>query len=55
MNGSGLVDHLFVVETDSVHRVQEVHVPAYHMLWDLTHTLLAESRGPLGRHGVRPR
>jgi D-sedoheptulose 7-phosphate isomerase len=46
MKTSGLVDHLLVVETESVHRVQEVHVAAYHMLWDLTHTLLAEGRGP---------
>jgi D-sedoheptulose 7-phosphate isomerase len=49
MKTSGLVDHLLVVETDSVHRVQEVHVAAYHLLWDLTHTLLAESRGPVTR------
>jgi D-sedoheptulose 7-phosphate isomerase len=46
MKASGLVDHCLVVGTDSVHRVQEVHVAAYHILWDLTHTLLAESRGP---------
>jgi D-sedoheptulose 7-phosphate isomerase len=46
MKTSGLVDHLLVVETDSVHRVQEVHVAAYHLLWDLTHTLLADGRGP---------
>jgi D-sedoheptulose 7-phosphate isomerase len=49
MKTSGLVDHLLVVETDSVHRVQEVHVAAYHLLWDLTHTLLADGRGPGAR------
>jgi D-sedoheptulose 7-phosphate isomerase len=49
MKTSGLVDHLLVVETDSVHRVQEVHVAAYHLLWDLTHTLLAQGRGPAPR------
>jgi D-sedoheptulose 7-phosphate isomerase len=45
MKASGLVEHCLVVETDSIHRVQEVHVTAYHILWDLTHTLLAGSRG----------
>lgn len=45
MKTSGLVDHLLVVETDSVHRVQEVHLATYHLLWDLTHTLLAENGG----------
>jgi D-sedoheptulose 7-phosphate isomerase len=52
MKASGLVDHCLVVGTDSIHRVQEVHVATYHMLWDLTHTLLAGSRGPeLARGG----
>jgi D-sedoheptulose 7-phosphate isomerase len=53
MKASGLVDHCLVVETDSIHRVQEVHVAAYHILWDLTHTLLAESRGPAPARGGR--
>ncbi len=44
MKRSGLVDHCLVVEADSVHRVQEVHVAVYHVLWDLTHTLLADDR-----------
>lgn len=48
MRSSGLVDHLLVVETDSIHRVQEVHVACYHILWDLVHTLLADQRGRLG-------
>lgn len=48
MKGSGLVDHCLVVETDSIHRVQEVHVACYHILWDLVHTLLADHRGKLG-------
>ena len=43
------VDHLLVVETDSIHRVQEVHVACYHILWDLVHTLLADKRGKLGK------
>ena len=39
------VDHCLVVEASSVHRVQETHVVIYHVLWDLVHTLLAETRG----------
>ncbi len=48
MRSSGLVDHCLVVDSDSIHRVQEVHVVCYHILWDLTHTLLADHRGKLG-------
>jgi len=40
------VDLCLVVATDSIHRVQETHVALYHILWDLTHTLLADDRGP---------
>lgn len=39
------LDHCLVVESDSVHRVQETHVAIYHILWDLVHTLLADTRG----------
>jgi D-sedoheptulose 7-phosphate isomerase len=46
MKTDGLVDHLLVAETSSVHRVQECHVAGYHILWDLVHTLLADTRGP---------
>ena len=49
MQSSGLLDHCLVVDTDSIHRVQEVHVCCYHILWDLTHTLLADSRGNLAQ------
>jgi len=41
------VDHCLVVETDSIHRIQEVHVATYHIIWDLVHTLLADERGGL--------
>ncbi len=41
------LDHCLVVETDSIHRIQECHVAIYHILWDLAHTLLADSRGRL--------
>ena len=47
MAGSGCVDHCLVVETDSIHRIQEVHVATYHILWDLVHTRLADQRGDL--------
>lgn len=47
MKRSGLLDHCLVVDTDSIHRVQEVHVACYHILWDLTHTLLADRRSLL--------
>jgi D-sedoheptulose 7-phosphate isomerase len=49
MLSSGLLDHCLVVDTDSIHRVQEVHVACYHILWDLTHTLLADQRGLLAQ------
>ncbi|MDQ3188930.1 MAG: SIS domain-containing protein [Pseudomonadota bacterium] len=43
------VDHCLVVSSDSIHRVQETQVAIYHILWDLTHTLLADDRGNLAR------
>lgn len=46
MAASGLVDHCLVVPTASIHRIQECHVAAYHILWDLTHALLADDRRP---------
>jgi D-sedoheptulose 7-phosphate isomerase len=45
MQSSGTVDHCLVVPTMSIHRIQECHVIAYHILWDLVHTLLADQRG----------
>lgn len=47
MASSGLLDHCLVIKTDSIHRVQEIHVATYHILWDLVHTLLADHRGNL--------
>jgi len=49
MKSGSWLDHCLVVETDSIHRVQEVHVACYHILWDLTHTLLADYRGLLAK------
>lgn len=51
MRQSGTVDHCLVVPSDSIHRVQECHVPAYHVLWDLVHTLLADDRGAAAASG----
>ena len=45
MLSSGTVDHCLVVPSTSIHRIQECHVNAYHILWDLVHTLLADERG----------
>lgn len=47
MKTDGSVDYCLNVESDSIHRVQEVHVSCYHILWDITHTLLADSRGKI--------
>ncbi|MBA2319736.1 MAG: SIS domain-containing protein [Deltaproteobacteria bacterium] len=35
-------DHVFIVPTWSVHRIQEVHVTLLHLLWDLVHISLGE-------------
>lgn len=32
-----LCDHCFVVESFSIHRIQETHATAIHVLWDLIH------------------
>ncbi|MGF1510896.1 MAG: SIS domain-containing protein [Myxococcota bacterium] len=45
MKTSPDVDHCIVVDSSSIHRIQECHVAAYHILWDLVHTLLAQDRG----------
>ena len=47
MAASGVLDHCLVVPSNSIHRIQETHVAIYHILWDLTHTLLADERGAL--------
>ncbi|WP_084624052.1 D-sedoheptulose-7-phosphate isomerase [Oceanospirillum beijerinckii] len=44
LHKSGKLTHSLVVECDSVHRIQESHLVAYHILWDLVHTLLANHR-----------
>jgi D-sedoheptulose 7-phosphate isomerase len=54
MNTAGVVDHCLVVPTISIHRIQECHVAAYHILWDLVHTLLADERGSASTKGAAP-
>jgi D-sedoheptulose 7-phosphate isomerase len=49
MRSSGLVDHCLIVPSSSIHRIQEAHVTAYHILWDLVHTMLADDRGAANR------
>ncbi|MGE0022171.1 MAG: SIS domain-containing protein [Hyphomicrobium sp.] len=52
MKTSGVVDFCLVVPTQSIHRTQECHVIAYHILWDLVHTLLADDRGSAASKGA---
>ena len=52
MKTAGVVDYLLVVPSQSIHRTQECHVTAYHILWDLVHTLLADERGSAASKGA---
>jgi D-sedoheptulose 7-phosphate isomerase len=54
MKASGAVQHCLVVPSASIHRIQECHVVAYHVLWDLVHTLLADDRGSAHSAGGSP-
>ena len=49
----GALDHCLVVQSDSIHRIQETHVAIYHILWDLVHTLLADDRGGVEKGSER--
>jgi D-sedoheptulose 7-phosphate isomerase len=40
MAQAGTIDHLFVVPSASVHRIQEAQTTLYHVLWELTHAAL---------------
>ena len=50
LRASALVDHCLVVDTDSIHRVQRVHVACYRVLREPGHTLLADHRGTQKEH-----
>ena len=52
MKSSGFCDYCLVVPTTSIHRIQECHVTAYHILWDLVHTILASDRGSATTKGA---
>ncbi len=52
MATSAALDHCLVVPSNSIHRIQETHVAIYHILWDLTHTLLADDRGRLNERSA---
>jgi D-sedoheptulose 7-phosphate isomerase len=52
MKASGVVDFCLVVPASSIHRIQECHVTADHILWDLVHTLLADDRGSATTRGT---
>ncbi len=52
MKSSGVCDYCLVVPTTSIHRIQECHVAAYHILWDLVHTILADDRGSATTKGA---
>lgn len=54
MKACGAVDYCLVVPGHSIHRAQECHVAAYHILWDLVHTLLADDRGAASTRGTTP-
>ncbi len=40
MADENLADHLFVIPSSSVHRIQEAQTTAYHVLWQLTQQAL---------------
>jgi D-sedoheptulose 7-phosphate isomerase len=42
MAEEGAIDHLFVVPSSSVHRIQEVQTTIYHVLWELTQESIAD-------------
>ncbi|MGI9027159.1 MAG: D-sedoheptulose-7-phosphate isomerase [Burkholderiaceae bacterium] len=52
MATSAALDQCLVVPSNSIHRIQETHVAIYHILWDLTHTLLADDRGRLNERSA---
>jgi D-sedoheptulose 7-phosphate isomerase len=57
MHADGLLDFCLSVPTSSIHRIQETHVTLYHIVWDLTHTLLEhpamlEEKATADEHGL---
>jgi D-sedoheptulose 7-phosphate isomerase len=52
ISSSGSVDHLIVAGSDDPEVVKEVHVTAYHILWELVHVFF-EQPGLLGPEVIR--
>ncbi len=52
MAGSTAADHVIVARSDDPRIVKEVHVTAYHILWELVHVFL-EQPGVLGPEVLR--
>lgn len=48
------IDHLFVVPSSSVHRIQEAQTTVYHVLWELVQNELAVQREPAAVRGPEP-
>ncbi|MEO3808158.1 SIS domain-containing protein [Sphaerisporangium sp. B11E5] len=44
---AGVIDHLFVIPSSSVHRIQEAQTTVYHVLWEATQHALRDST-PIG-------
>lgn len=42
MAHAGTIEHLLVVPSSSVHRIQEAQTTVYHVLWEITHALLGK-------------
>jgi D-sedoheptulose 7-phosphate isomerase len=52
MAGLASIDHLFVVASPSVHRIQEAQTTIYHVLWELTLAALAAGTGVRATTGI---
>jgi len=55
MTEAGTVEHLFVVPSSSVHRIQEAQTTLYHILWELTETIFASEPASNGGDEHVPR
>ncbi|MGJ7905175.1 D-sedoheptulose-7-phosphate isomerase [Actinopolyspora sp. H202] len=52
MSESDSIDHLFVVPSPSVHRIQEAQTTLYHALWELTQSALSRTRDGAAPQGT---
>ncbi|GGK75922.1 phosphoheptose isomerase [Sphaerisporangium melleum] len=49
-----VLDHLFVIPSTSVHRIQEAQTTIYHVLWEVTQHLLDGPAAPVAGQVARP-